>query len=108
MLHVNEYKNINYLNEPLTKVDFLQELQNFDFKERQAKYIVNSCRSYDFYNISWTLSFFYNEPVMFFKNIDYHFKIEKKLYIEYQKTQFLFEKNLPQTQKKKIISKQTL
>lgn len=55
-------------------------IQEIDFSERQSKFIVNSCRSYDFFAKGTLLPFFDNEFVDFFKDLPYHLRINKKLY----------------------------
>lgn len=38
-------------------VDFANACDLWNWRERQAKYIVNSCRAYDYFNIDWFLPF---------------------------------------------------
>ncbi len=57
-------------------------LEWWDFKERQAKFIVNSCRVYQFFGYNLRLPLFDNELVEFFKYLPFNQKLYKKLYDE--------------------------
>ncbi|MCB8963616.1 MAG: asparagine synthase [Bacteroidales bacterium] len=51
-----------------------------DFKERQAKFIVNSCRAYQYFGYNIRLPFFDAELVDFFRRSPFEFKLFKRLY----------------------------
>jgi asparagine synthase (glutamine-hydrolysing) len=55
----------------------------FDWKERQAKFIVNSIRVYDFFDYQWYLPLWDYTLMHFWGNVLLKEKIHKKLYIEY-------------------------
>lgn len=74
-----------------TLTDFICEYENLDYNERQSKYIVNSCRIYEYYGYNWTLPFFYKESLFFWKNLELEHKIAKKLFLNYLEGRFLFE-----------------
>jgi len=54
----------------------------WDFKERQAKFIVNSCKAYQFFGYGIRLPFFDAELIAFFRTVPFDFKLYKKLYNE--------------------------
>jgi asparagine synthase (glutamine-hydrolysing) len=89
---------INRINLNCSKREFISEFENLDYSERQSKYIVNSCRIYEFYGFEWTLPFFYKESLNFWKEIDLEHKIGKKLFLKYLSDKFLFEE-LPEFNK---------
>lgn len=60
-------------------------LQNFDWKERQAKFIVNSIRVYEYFNLNWELPLWNVNVAEYWKNIPFNLKENKYLYIEYLK-----------------------
>lgn len=69
------------------KIDSAQEIASnyeyWEWQERQAKFIVNSVRVYDFWGFEWRLPFWDQEIMDFWKNVPYGLKLNKKLYIEY-------------------------
>lgn len=71
------------------------DYENWDFKERQAKYIVNSIRVYDYFSINWALPFYYYELLKFWKSVPYEFKFKRKLFKIYISNKFLFEESEP-------------
>jgi asparagine synthase (glutamine-hydrolysing) len=65
-------------------------IEDIDFKERQSKFIANSCRTYDFYVNSTILPFTDNEIIDFFKTLPFELKLNKKLY-DYTLKKFFFK-----------------
>lgn len=65
-------------------------MEDIDFKERQSKYIANSCRTYDFYVDSTLLPYTDNELIDFFKTLPFELKLNKKLY-DYTLKKFFFK-----------------
>lgn len=65
-------------------------IEDIDFKERQSKFIANSCRSYDYYVNSTILPFTDNEIIDFFKTLPFELKLNKKLY-DYTLIRFFFK-----------------
>jgi asparagine synthase (glutamine-hydrolysing) len=55
-------------------------IEEIDFTERQAKFIVNSCRNYDFFAKKALLPFFDNEFTDFFRSLPFNYKINKRIY----------------------------
>lgn len=54
----------------------------WNFKERQAKFIVNSCRAYQFFGYDIRLPFFDVELVEFFRTLPVEYKLYKRIYKE--------------------------
>lgn len=54
----------------------------WNVKERQAKFIVNSCRAYSFFDFDIRLPLFDDELVNFFKTLPFSYKLHKRLYNE--------------------------
>lgn len=69
-------------------------IQEIDFSERQSKFIVNSCRGYDFFAKGTLLPFFDNEFVDFFKNLPYQYRINKRLYNDVLKEKYFKPRGL--------------
>ena len=88
-LFVNSFVNIEETN---TLFDFINEYENLDYNERQSKYIVNSCRIYEYFGYNWSLPFFFKDSLCFWKNLELDQKIGKKLFLQYLQGRFLFEK----------------
>lgn len=64
-------------------------IEDIDFKERQSKFIANSCRTYDFFVDSTVLPFTDNEFIDFFKALPFDLKFNKKIY-DYTLKKFFF------------------
>jgi asparagine synthase (glutamine-hydrolysing) len=58
-------------------------LEYFDFYERQAKFIVNAVRVYEFFGYSWSLPFWDAELIDFYLHVPLHHRIGQKLYKRY-------------------------
>jgi len=58
-------------------------IELFDFSERQAKFIVNSVRVYEFFGYSWGIPLWDNELIEFFKKIPLKYRVGSCLYKKY-------------------------
>ncbi|MBL7071876.1 MAG: hypothetical protein ISS26_06910 [Candidatus Omnitrophica bacterium] len=54
----------------------------WEWQERQAKFIVNSVRTYDFWGYEWRLPFWDAEVMDFWSRIPLEFKLGKRLYLD--------------------------
>ena len=54
--------------------------EDWDLKEKLAKFIVNSCNIYAWFGYEYRLPFYDNEFQDFFRGVPYEFKLDKKLY----------------------------
>lgn len=59
-----------------------RDLQNWDLKERQAKYIVNSSKIWEFFGFSYSLPLWDNELVDFFATMPFDYRLGKRVYDE--------------------------
>jgi asparagine synthase (glutamine-hydrolysing) len=55
----------------------------WDWQERQAKFIVNSVRVYDFWGYQWWLPWWDSEFLGFWETVPLHYRINKNLYDTY-------------------------
>ena len=58
-------------------------IEFFDFNERQAKFIVNAVRVYDFFGYEWRTPFWDAELIDFFLKVPLEYRINRVLYIKY-------------------------
>lgn len=58
-------------------------LEYFDFKERQAKFIVNAVRDYEFFGYEWRIPLWDAELMDYFLQIPVSLRLQKALYINY-------------------------
>ena len=58
-------------------------IEYWDFQERQAKFIVNSVRVYEFFGYSWRLPLWDNELIEYFKKIPLSYRMNTNLYRKY-------------------------
>jgi asparagine synthase (glutamine-hydrolysing) len=77
---LTEFENINSLSHSL--------YENWDLMERQAKFIVNSCNTYNFFGYQHFLPFWDAGLLEFFKGVPYKLKLNKKLYDEVLQSYF--------------------
>lgn len=72
---------------PTTRVKSLDRLVDlfelWDWQERQAKYIVNSVRVYEFWGYEWRLPLWDNDMMDFWSKVPLRWRINKKLYDSY-------------------------
>lgn len=81
---INSSVNITCIND---FDSFVGAIELFNFNERQAKFIVNSVRVYEFFNFEWWIPFWDNELIDFFLKISFEKKLNCLLY-------YLFASNI--------------
>ena len=67
----NKYNNKN-----------LQVQETLDFLERQPKFIINSLRVYDYFELNWKIPFWDIRMINFWNNISHGLRVKQKYYIE--------------------------
>lgn len=77
----------NQLNK-LTSATSFREFENWDLKERQAKYIVNSSKIWEYFGFSYSLPLWDNELTDFFSSMPFDYKLGKRIYDEVLKELF--------------------
>lgn len=61
-------------------IDFWQLSDAWDVRERQAKYIINSCKLWDFNGFAYLIPLWDAELADFFASLPFEFRLNKKLY----------------------------
>lgn len=79
-------------------VTFANTIEYFDFNERQAKFIINSVRVYEFFGYEWRLPLLDTELIKFFLRVPIEYRINQKLYKKYARD-CLFSGDLKMLQK---------
>lgn len=59
-----------------------ENFENWNLKERQAKFIINSCRIYEYFGYKYYLPLWDKELMSFFENADFEERLGQKIYIE--------------------------
>lgn len=83
---IKKSKTLRKLNssaiEPLIKdnVPLFPNIENWDLKERQAKYIINSCKLWEFHELQYFMPLCDNEFMDFFSSLPFEFRLHQKLY----------------------------
>ncbi|WP_300100625.1 asparagine synthetase B [Methanosarcina sp.] len=62
---------------------FANAIEYFDFRERQAKYIINSVRVYEFFGYEWRIPLWDTELIKFFLRVAIKYRINRDLYKKY-------------------------
>jgi len=73
----------------LSKERFANHFETFEWQERQAKYVTNGQRAYEWLGYGWRLPLWSDELMEFWQKIDWERKFSQRLY-----KKFLNEKNL--------------
>jgi len=68
-------------------------IEFFDFNERQAKFIVNSVRAYEFFGYEWRIPLWDTELIDFFLKVPIKYRISQNLYKKYARD-WLFSEEL--------------
>ncbi|MDR2407822.1 MAG: hypothetical protein LBE13_06900 [Bacteroidales bacterium] len=63
--------------------EYADAFEKWDWQERQAKFIVNSIRVYEFFGFDWWLPFWDNEFMFYWQNVPLQYRKNKILYNEY-------------------------
>ncbi len=66
--------------------------ENWDYKEKLAKFIINSCRVFNFFGYQYRLPFYDRNVLDFFAHVPYKIKKDKTFYDELL-TNYFFEKH---------------
>ena len=68
------------------KIPFYSLIEFLEFENRQTKYVVNSQRIYDFYNLNWLLPLWDKAFIKFWEKVPLKYKLNQRLYKETLKT----------------------
>lgn len=71
-----------------TQREFVNAYERWGWQERQAKFIVNSVRVYEFFDYDWWMPIWYNEFVQFWENIPISFRRNRAWHIDYVNQQY--------------------
>ncbi len=69
----------------------------WEWQERQAKFIINSVRVYEFWGYEWRIPLWDNEVMDFFSKVPLELRFKKKLYTDYLFTKVFPEYDIPFT-----------
>jgi len=75
---------------PDGKTEAWKGFENWDQKERQAKFIINSARVFSYFGFNYVLPLWDNLLMDFFSTIPFKYKLDKKLY-DYVLTEYIFK-----------------
>jgi asparagine synthase (glutamine-hydrolysing) len=94
LIKLNRQKELNIIELirakiPETNYETWKVLENWDQKERQAKFIVNSSKVFSFFGYNYVLPLFDNLFLDFFSNLQFQYKLNKNLY-DYVLTKYVF------------------
>lgn len=75
----------NYIKNNLIeeKYYFIEILDNFNMNERQAKFIVNSVKVYEYFGYEWRIPLWDIDLINFWEKIPFEEKLNRKFYFEY-------------------------
>lgn len=78
-----KYRILNAVGDVQRFQDSSSAFESWDVQERQAKFIVNSVRVYEFWDYDWALPFWDKSFLDFWSIVPLDFRVGRKLYIEY-------------------------
>jgi asparagine synthase (glutamine-hydrolysing) len=73
-----------------TPEDAANAFECWEWQERQAKFIVNSCRVYEFWGYDWRIPLWDSEMMDFFSHVPLAMRLNKKLYNNYVMKRLFF------------------
>lgn len=79
ILHVSNFDTHNHVSSERA----ISKYENWEYNERQAKFIVNSVRVYDFWQYDWWLPYYDLEFVTFWQKVPLKWRIGSRLYRDY-------------------------
>lgn len=87
---------VNELNSE-TRADPLPVSELWNARERQSKFIVNSCRYYDFFNLDWWMPLWDNEFISLWESVPYSLRLNSELWSSFinHSMQHFIGKNAP-------------
>ena len=86
-------------NADFSMEDAASEAERFNIRERQAKFIVNSVRAYEFYGYEWLIPLWDNALFDFWKRVPIPLRFQRKLYFTCVNNEGLRSTNDPSTYK---------
>lgn len=81
------------------------ELERWNWQERQSKYICNSVKVYEFYKYSWLMPLWDKEFMDFWSKVDVKRRVNRKLYFEYVKATHICDVPINPKEDKSFVSK---
>lgn len=84
---MNKLRITNRLGADVDYINAASVFESFDVGERQAKYINNSIRVYEFWNFSWWTPYWDIDFLDFWSSTPLNYRINQKLYLQYIITQ---------------------
>ena len=79
--------------------EYIRAFMLYGWQERQAKYIGNSVRIYEFYNYSWWLPLWDREFMDFWRSVPPRFYQGRKLYIDFVQSRYESLSSMPASDK---------
>jgi asparagine synthase (glutamine-hydrolysing) len=78
------FRNRIFENFPITNhINQADAFEEWDVQERQAKFIINSIRAYEFWGYDWYLPFWDRDFMIFWQKVPIHMRKNKTLYDKY-------------------------
>lgn len=62
--------------------------ERLGYMERQAKFVLNATRAYEFYGIQWATPEFERSQTELWTSVDYKLRYQRQLFFEYEKTEY--------------------
>ncbi len=72
-------------NNSLNNIEIANEFEKWDWQERQAKFIANSVRVYDYFKLDWWMPFWDVDFLEFWQKIPFILRKDHEFYVDYVK-----------------------
>lgn len=72
----------------------ISEMEKWNWQERQAKFIINSMRVYEFFGYEWRIPYWDLDLVKFWENVPLQLRVNRSLFKKYANTEILIGNNV--------------
>lgn len=101
---ISEAMNINFNDKKISALKGQEIYDYYDFCERQAKYVNNGIRNFDYFGLYWYLPFWDRELINFFAKVPLKDKYKRSFFIEFVNFKYKDLMEYAKTYKSKTFS----
>lgn len=81
---IEQIKSINYFTKNGSRFSNAENFEKFDYMERQAKFIQNAVRTYEFYGYQWLTPFFFRNQIIAWSKLSPLLRFERTAFFAFE------------------------